>query len=274
MAVVVGLTAYVLWSATGRAGGEVKVVRIVVGGQPRSYRLFVPTKLPADNARLIVALHPLRGTPATFESESKFDRGAADTGTLVAYPAGYAHSWNAGVCCGQAVVHHVDDVAFLDAVIDDIEAHYAVDPHRIAIGGFSNGAMMSYRYLCARSSRVHSVFVGSGALLTPSCRFSQPVQVLQFHGMSDPVLPWAGRVAASVNAVARADGCATRWRASTVSSDVSRYAALGCPAGASVLVFRSQPLVHGWVTGPEAMSRFGIDETDATWSWLAAIWSS
>lgn len=261
-------------TVTGNRRGEDKVVTIVVGGLSRSYRLFVPTTLATGKAPLIIALHPLHGSAERFESDTDFDSGAAHTGALVAYPAGYAHSWNAGTCCGQAHVRGVDDVAFLDAVVDDIEAHYPVDPQRIAIGGFSNGAMMSYRYLCARSARVHSAFIGSGALMSRGCRFSHPVQIVQFHGLSDPVLPWAGLASASLETAVRADGCSGQWRSRDVGPLVKRSDAEGCRAGASVVALRSQPLVHGWVTGRGALSTYGIDETEATWSWLATIWSS
>lgn len=268
------LIAYAIVSSdSGRARDMDKLITIVVGGQSRSYRLFVPASLPAKNVRLIVALHPLGGSPASFEADSDFDDGAAGTGTLVAYPAGYAHSWNAGTCCGQAHVRGVDDVAFLDAVIADIEAHYPVDRQRIAVGGFSNGAMMSYRYLCERSTRVHVAFIGSGALTSPGCRFSHPVRVLQFHGLRDEVLPWRPFVTKSLDDVTRADGCSGHFRAMSVGPAVTRLRATRCPAGGSVVVFRSRSLVHGWVTGPDAVSKYGVDETDATWAWLATIWS-
>lgn len=272
--IVAGLVAFaIIRPGSGHARGVDKLATITVDGQQRSYRLFVPASLPAKKLPLILALHPLGGSPASFEADSDFDDGAADTGTLVAYPAGLAHSWNAGTCCGQAHIRGVDDVAFLDAVIADIEAHYPVDPQRIAIGGFSNGAMMSYRYLCQRADRVHVAFIGSGALMSPGCRFSQPVRVLQFHGLRDTVLPWRPFVTKSLYDVARADGCSGHFQPATIDPAVTRLQATRCPAGGAVVALLSRQLVHGWVTGTDAESKYGIDETHATWSWLATSWS-
>src|SRR4051794_24236277 len=269
----------------GVAGGD-RVFSLTVGGRARSYRLFVPTSVPSS-PKLVVALHPFDGMAATFERTTNLDAGAVTTGTLVAYPTGINASWNAGRCCGRAQATGVDDVGFLDAVIDDVEARYPVDQAHVAVGGFSNGALMSYRYLCERSSRVHTAFVGSGALVVPSCTFSQPIQVLHMHGVADTTVPLAGTpttpdpvygalpsVKTTANAVAAAAGCSTTWIGSTVNRLTKKYVARDCPAKSSISVYQSSTLMHGWVTGPTADARYGINETSLVWSFLVGTWSA
>lgn len=273
--------------APNGVAGTDRTVSFPVGGVVRSYRLFVPTNLPAGGSRLIVALHPLGGTAAGFEQLTNLDAGAALTGVLMAYPAGLNGSWDAGTCCGTAQSTGVNDVAFLDAVMNDVESRYAVDVAHTAIGGFSNGAMMSYRYLCERSSRVHTAFIGSGAFVAPTCAFSQPVQILHMHGMKDTVVPWGGSTTStytsdgimpSVNVtahtVAAAAGCGSSWTYSVVNSLLNEYVAGGCPAHTSIVIYQSMSLMHGWVTGPTAVSTYGINETNLTWNWLLGTWST
>jgi len=276
----------VLPAPNGAAGTD-EVDAVVVNGVPRTYRLFVPTKLPATNAKLVIAMHPLNGTAAGFETNSNLDIGAGQLGALVAYPAGFENSWNAGTCCGYAQKTNIDDVAFIDAVIKDVEARFDVDTAHVSMGGFSNGSLMTYRYICERSETVHIAFIGSGALVAPDCSFTQPVQVLHMHGMKDATVPWQGTtsskyttdgvmpsVMSTVNRIAAADGCATRWIGSAVNTLLNKYVPATCPAGASVLVYKSAPLMHGWVSDKNAAAVYGINETNATWSFLANAWKT
>jgi len=266
----------------GLSAGQDRVVTLTVDGRARTYRLFVPPAPSTGRYRLVIALHPLGNAGRDFEQMSRLDVGAASAHALVAYPDGVDGSWNAGRCCGAAREHGIDDVAFLDAVIDDVEASYSVDTGDVAMGGLSNGALMTYRYVCARSSQVHVAFIASGALVTPSCQFSQPVQILHMHGMQDELVPWAGdqhspyttdhvmpSVRETTNSVAVADGCTPRrWTQTSIDQQVTSYTADGCPTGASVTVLVSRTLAHDWVTGPAAVSAYGIDETHAVWAFI------
>ena len=278
----VGYVAAAVPDNAGSSGGSDRVVTLNVDGQPRTYRLFVPPPPSDGRYRLVLALHPLGNTGRDFEQRSRLDVGAADAHALVAYPDGVDGSWNAGRCCGAARDAHVDDVAFLDAVIDDVEASYPVDKDDVAMGGLSNGALMTYRYICARSSRVHIAFIASGALVAHSCSFSRPVRILHMHGMKDELVPWAGdqrspyttdhvmpSVRETTNRVAQGDGCARHsWTRTSIDKLVTSDTAHGCPAGASVTVLVSRTLAHDWVTGPSAVSAYGIDESHAAWAFI------
>ena len=273
-------------AAPGGAAGTDREITITVDGLARSYRLFVPTQRPKQGYPLVVALHPLEGSGSSFEFTSKLDAGAARVGALVAYPQGYGGSWNAGTCCEPAHGDGVDDVAFLDAVIKDVESNYQVVADRTAMVGFSNGALMTYRYLCAGSSRVKVAFVASGAFVGPRCTFSRPMQIVAVHGLQDPLVPWAGTdsstyttdhvlpsVRQTTKVMAAADGCAADTRSTRSVSDlVEEYDAVDCPKGASVLLYRSRTLAHEWATGPSATDDYGLDETSMAWSFMLGAW--
>lgn len=169
-------------------------------------------------------------------------------------------------------------------MINDVRARYAVDPRRIAMGGFSNGGMMAYRYACAGPSLVRTYFIGSGVAVPPSCSLGQPDRFLHMHGLLDTTVPWAGTttsplftggvvpaVASTIGYVSRLDGCGA-FTSSAANTLVTKYAATGCPSGASYTVMLSTTMTHQWATGATAATT-GMDETSLTWSWLGWAFS-
>ncbi len=178
--------------AISGAAGTDTTITMTYGGLQRTYTLFVPNNLPTGPRPLMVALHYLSGTAAVMEKQSGIDTGAAVNGALVAYPQGVGNSWNGGTCCGTARDQDVDDVGFLNAVLDDVEARYPVNTAHVAMGGFSNGGVMSYRYACSGSTRVQSFFIGSGVALSPTCSIGGPLAFLHMHGLLDAKVPWLG----------------------------------------------------------------------------------
>src|SRR5690606_2569751 len=82
-----------------------------------------------------------------------------------------------------------DDIAYLGAVLDEVEAQFHVDPSRIYVMGFSNGGAMSNRVACEMADRVAAVASLSGtnefATAAP-CEPARPIPVLHAHGTDDP----------------------------------------------------------------------------------------
>jgi polyhydroxybutyrate depolymerase len=105
-----------------------------------------------------------------------------------------ARFWNAGGACCDLYDQSVDDVGYLDAVLDDLALHYRVDPKRVYVVGHSNGGFMAYRYACERAERVAAIvsLAGAGPADVTLCQPREPVAVLQIHGDGDEIVPYAG----------------------------------------------------------------------------------
>ena len=164
----------------------------VVLDSGRVYALHVPPQLReepdlAEGRPVMVVLHALLTGPADAADSTGFDALADRDGVMVAYPSGVKRSFNAGLCCGEAVVQEVDDVAFLEDVVEDLRARGA---GRISVVGFSNGGMMAYRFACARPDLVDTVGVLSGTLEVPAC--DGPIRALHLHGTRDTAVPYEG----------------------------------------------------------------------------------
>ena len=98
-----------------------------------------------------MVLHGARGTARDMRAKLGWDALADREGLVVAYPDGLDRTWNAGRCCGPARDRKVDDVGFLDALVTPLRRDDGVgDVYAV---GFSNGAMMSYAWACARPVR-------------------------------------------------------------------------------------------------------------------------
>ena len=166
----------------------------------RPYGLKVPEGYDGSRAvPLVVLLHGYSSSGpaqnAYFRLSAQADRGMF----LLAYPNGTRdlvgnRFWNATDACCDFYGRGVDDVAYLDAVLDEIAARYRVDGTRVYLVGHSNGAFMAHRYACDRSARVAAIVTLAGMQWKDPgrCGASSPVSVLHVHGREDGTIRYQG----------------------------------------------------------------------------------
>lgn len=201
----------------------------------------------------------------------------------MAYPSGTgrfsrAPTWNSGNCCGYALQNHVDDVAFLRALIDTLERNYSVDVRRIFVTGISNGGMMSYRMACELAGKIAAIAPVEGAQ-NLDCRPSEPVSVIVFHGTADRLVLFGGGISPfqigpkrSDNSVANAvafwvkeDGCsAAPKHEENGGVHTDNYS--GCKNGTGVALYAIQGGRHTWPGG--RASGNSVPATDLMWSFF------
>jgi polyhydroxybutyrate depolymerase len=169
----------------GMPAGDARVVRMHVGGRERGYLLLPPLGLAHGRlAALVVVLHQDVGSAQAVAEGLGLD-GLRREGVALAYPAGVGGSWNSGGCCGIAKAENVDDVGFVDAVLDDVGRHVPIDRNRRALVGYSGGGMLAYRVLCrAHPSLIAAVEV-SGSLEAHCPSTVVLPDLLSVHGAKD-----------------------------------------------------------------------------------------
>jgi polyhydroxybutyrate depolymerase len=170
----------------------------------RPYNFYVPTSYDASKATpLVILLHGYSANGFIQKGYFGFTDAFIDSkGFLFAFPDGTKDAggnlfWNAtDACCNFGNVD-VDDVAYIDAIIDDMSAHYHVDPKRVFVTGHSNGGFMSHRYACDRANRVAAIvaLAGDDWKDLSKCNPSAGVAVLQVHGTADATIPYDGSTA-------------------------------------------------------------------------------
>jgi polyhydroxybutyrate depolymerase len=169
-----------------------KEYAIKSGGLERTYRLYVPPSYSGKSVPLLVALHPALSDGAGMEKLTRFDALADRYGFIVAYPDGVDRRWNAGRCCGRPMEENINDVGFIDDMVDQIEANYAIDTSRKYVAGFSNGAFLAHHIACVEPDAFTAYAVTGGAITDANCPDAQPTPILLIHGTKDPRSPWNG----------------------------------------------------------------------------------
>lgn len=162
-------------------------------GVLRTYRLHLPPQYDGETLLpLVINMHSFGTSAGIHIYMSQMDSKADEEGFIVVYPNGTGplRSWNADISVGS--VHHsrVDDVGFIDALIDTLIANYAIDTLRIYAAGFSNGGMMAYRLACELSDRIAAIASVAGGLMFDDCLCERAVPLIHFHARNDPVVPY------------------------------------------------------------------------------------
>lgn len=158
-------------------------------GNNRNYKVFLPdnysgtTKFP-----LVFNLHPY-----TFDAQWQITytrlQVVADTlGYIIVYPNA-VDNWNSGLSYNNNYpTADVDDVGFINALIDTLGNHYSIDLERIYACGFSNGGFMSLRLACELSHRIAAIASVGGLLpksIAENCDPTRNVPVLMIRGTED-----------------------------------------------------------------------------------------
>ncbi len=163
---------------------------VEVVGEARCYLMLAPEGL-ADNVPLVIDMHGYGGNASGQRGVSGFDDLAISEGFVVAWPQGFQDSFNAGLCCGQAVGTAVDDVEFLRAVVADVSATIpAIDTDRLYLTGLSNGCAMAQRAAAEASDLFDAVACFSYYLLVDLPAEYSPVPIMEIHGELDPVVAY------------------------------------------------------------------------------------
>jgi len=165
------------------------------GGIIRTFSYYVPaTYVPGQPAPMLIGLHGLGSSGEDFAQYRDFRSIADSAGLILVHPDGSSilgiKFWNYGNIPGS----EVDDVGFIEILIDHISAQYSINQNRIYCVGMSNGGFMAYALAC-RSSRfaaIGSVTGSMGVDTYNSCLPDRPLPVIHIHGTEDSVNPYSG----------------------------------------------------------------------------------
>jgi polyhydroxybutyrate depolymerase len=229
---------------------------LTVAGQERSYLLQPAEGLDrGDEPALVVVLHQEGGTPEGLAAETALQDLRARGATLV-YPAGLDQSWDAGACCSPSKLRGADDIAFLDALFQDVPRQTPVDGTRRAMVGYSSGGMLTYRYVCGRPGKLDAAVVVSGSLETECEDGITTPDVMAVHGKKDGTIGFSSPifikalglaprpVEDSLEAFTRSAGCEQPESDSSPDLEVRRWQ--GCRGG-TVEAQLVPEVGHGWV---------------------------
>lgn len=168
---------------------------ITIGTENRTYVKYLPAgfDIGTESLPLVLVLHGL-GDVAT-NMAGVGTNNIADTARFIAmYPQGTPNAigqnaWNNGTLLASTS----DDIAFINALIDNAINFHNVDPTRIYVTGFSMGGIMSYHLACALNDRIAAIASMSGTMSTDdiaNCVPSYKTPVMHLHGTTDATVPY------------------------------------------------------------------------------------
>jgi len=167
-------------------------------GHQRNYKLFLPHNYSITNKLpLVIYLHSYGWTAQQGMNYTSLNQIADTSDFIVAYPSAIPN-WNSGVGDNPDFpTPNVDDVAFINALIDTLNNHYSIDLERVYACGYSNGGFMSHKLACLLSNRIAAIASVGGVISTntlANCNPLRAMPVLQIHGTKDPWVPFSGNM--------------------------------------------------------------------------------
>ena len=160
----------------------------------------------AGPAPLVVSLHGYRGVEQALAERGnlseiawdRLDRVAAREGFIVAYPHAWLGRWGLNEKLKNTRLEDgrmVDDPGFIAAMVSRLATDGLADPERIYLTGFSDGAIMTYKLLCAAGMPFAAAAPGGGSMYQPdrdNCAATGPVPIMVIAGTLDAILPYDG----------------------------------------------------------------------------------
>jgi polyhydroxybutyrate depolymerase len=249
------------------------------GGAPRRSLVYLPvTRDPAKAVPLVLMLHGMGGTAEGAANETGWSAKAEAEGFMVVYPQATrpkpaepvsltrnAPAWNDGSGRFHAAEQNVDDVGFIRVLLDALMSAYKIDPKRIYVTGFSNGASMTFRVGAELSDRIAAIAPGAGACWSAKVQPTRGISVCYITGTADTLNPLDGGVPRVAIGKEDPDGTAKP----PVMDSIQKWVkALGCPQDAM-----KDNISNGVRTRRYGPGRDGAEVTFITVEGLGHMWA-
>ncbi len=166
-------------------------------GLERKYILYIPsTYTGITQVPLVLSFHGHGQTALKHMNYGDLRPIADSAGFIIVHPQatvmyGDTH-WNVG----SELYSDVDDIGFLDMLLDSIQRDFNIDTKRVYGAGYSNGARMSFLLACTLNHRMAAV-AGVAGLISENNQIEcnqthHPTPVIQIHGTQDSIISYTG----------------------------------------------------------------------------------
>lgn len=150
-------------------------------GRERDGQLYVPESAKSGPVPLMVLLHGAGGSSQGIRRRLLATPDSIDFAVLV--PDSRGATWDA--------IHgdYGPDVAFIDSALKVVFARVSIDPTRVTVAGFSDGASYALALGRVNGDLFSRIIAFSPGFVPPSIPIGKP-EVFITHGNADPILPF------------------------------------------------------------------------------------
>ena len=168
-------------------------------GADRPAEVFFPESNQSNNPTgVLINLHGYSGDSISQTNYTYLKESALAAGLAYIAPDGMMDRsgnryWNASNACCDFAKSGVNDVQYIDGLIDEMATVFNLDKTRIYLFGHSNGHFMSYQFLCTSKNRVAAIAGLAGSMdLDPAQCSGKTANVLHIHGDADATISYVG----------------------------------------------------------------------------------
>jgi polyhydroxybutyrate depolymerase len=242
------------------ARGTTQTRTLVSGASTGSYQLTVPRSYrPGHQTPLILLFYGFGSNPSQFSALTHLPSEGSAAGDLVAVPQAQGTEWQ--------FTSKGTDAAFVNALVQHLEATYCVNQRMIFATGFSAGAAFTILYACGHQDQI-------AAIATVAVDFqlgcTRPIPIMAFHGTRDPLVPYQnGAIGLSLPGTkvrgtelnmadwARLDHCRSRPTKKRIGSQVKRRQWTQCSHDTAVDLYTIVGGGHTW-PGADPKTALGL----------------
>ena len=287
------------WSAV------VQDLEIQAAGHTWTYHLHIPSTISKVPAPLVLVFHGAGGDGKSYLNKNGWAALSEQEGFIVAAPDGLPalprmpanfrlnpRLWNSGQLNPRSPRAGVDDLAFINALVNDISDRTTIDRGRVFATGHSNGAGMTFKIGAELSTRFAGIATVMGLNTSEGALPTRALPTLMIIGMRDPLnpmeggerqLPWGKStvppVSQGIQAWSNSLGCT--WPAVRDRDDdqiiLERFQ--GCRDGAMYTIWYLKGQGHSWPGGkdsglPESVMGPNVTKVNATsliWQFFSSL---
>jgi polyhydroxybutyrate depolymerase len=162
--------------------------KLIVNGTTREYIIYVPDDYTGTSSLpLLLSFHGLASNMEFNFNYTNFDQLAERENFLVVHPNGIDNRWTVNA-------RNNPDIDFVEALLDQLENDYKIEPNRIYSTGMSNGGNFSFTLACELNNKIAAIASVTGLMLKIAigdCIPTRPLAILHIHGTEDPIANYA-----------------------------------------------------------------------------------
>ncbi|HBE01027.1 MAG: hypothetical protein A2096_10460 [Spirochaetes bacterium GWF1_41_5] len=257
---------------------ELHTLKIIVGQTTREYTIYLPSAYDGEKTLpAVLMFHGGGGQSLHAMKETGWNKKAEKEGFIAVFPQAMPPDparpisfrnnspiWNDGSGRFHAGKKDIDDIGFINALIDELVTRFHADAKCIFATGFSNGASMTFRAGLELSERIAAIAPVSGALWITNIQPAVCLPLCYIHGGADTMNPVHGGAPKTQGGIIMGEGKSKP----PVKNHILRWAEIcGIPAEPLTAVLSNGITMKHYAAGRNGSTimQYTIEKCGHTW---------